>query len=167
MQKAWPISVVAVVKIMSQFSCEIAAVEGGRVKKRVGMNNAAMGFFNCNSFYPLKCLHNCKLVRLWICGSNCFFFSWSKKTDHVILWSVATGGRSDVFLSSRWANCLWATGNNTSVASKRGKSIDTTMTESETSDAGFTREVWWWWSKACANPSLELNSRCYRRHQRE
>lgn len=40
---------------MSQFSCEIAAVEGGRVRKRVDMNNAAMGFFNCNSFYPLKC----------------------------------------------------------------------------------------------------------------
>ncbi len=48
MQKASLISVVAVVKSMSQFSCEIAAVEGGRVRKRADMNTAAMGFFNCN-----------------------------------------------------------------------------------------------------------------------
>jgi hypothetical protein len=32
---------------------------------------------------------------------------------------------------------LWATGNSTSAASGRGRSVDTTMTESESSDAGL------------------------------
>jgi hypothetical protein len=67
MQKAWPTSVVTVVKSMSQFSCEIAVVEGGRVRRFMKWVDTAMGFFNCNnqdsfgsSIYPkTSCKLNC------------------------------------------------------------------------------------------------------------